>query len=67
MLLGARCVLFRYGGFVSYYGISAVKINANGIEVDEVLLHKFSRDEKAGTLGLGSGKATSGLYQLIRK
>jgi hypothetical protein len=49
----------RTWGFICSSKGGVVKISANGTEVDEVLLHKFSPDEKADAIGLRSGNANT--------
>ena len=53
---------------MNHYGISAIHWNANLGEVDEVLLHKFVRNERQGTFVLQHGERTlcSDVVRLIR-
>lgn len=43
---------------MSYYGISMIKLDSAGTEVDEAKVHKYSRSDPADTTyGLDEGKA----------
>ena len=53
---------------MNHYGISAIHWNAKLGEVDEVLLHKFARNERQGTFVLKHGERArcSDVVNLIR-
>ena len=54
---------------MDHYGISAIHWNANLGEIDEVLLHKFVRDERNGAVLLKHGEPAwcSEVVNLIRE
>ena len=41
---------------MNHYGISAIHWDMNLGEIDQVLLHKFVRDERSGMIAIGHGE-----------
>jgi hypothetical protein len=54
---------------MDHYGISAIHWNAHIGEIDEVMLHKFVRQPRKGTIAVAHGKAvwSADVANLIRR